>query len=56
MTELAVVADDPCDALVCEWNARRYQLTRWWAAPVADVCLVFGDAAEPVGIGRVIRC
>lgn len=56
MTDLAVVAGDPADPMVTAWNARRYRLTRWWAAPVADVALVFGDAEDPDGVGRVIRC
>lgn len=57
LSELAVVGGSEADAMVTDWNARRYRLTRWWlAAPVADVALIFGDETTPDGVVRVIRC
>lgn len=55
LTELAVVGDDWCDGPVTKWNARRYELTRYWEdTPVADIHLWFGGARY--GIAREIKC
>ena len=45
LTEIAVIADSEMDTLACQWNRRRYQLTRYYPPkplPSVDVALIFG--------------
>lgn len=43
LTEIIVIADSEMDGLACQWNRRRYQLTRYWGQmPRCEIALIFG--------------
>lgn len=45
LTEIVVIADSEMDGLACQWNRRRYQLTRYYPPkplPLVGVALIFG--------------
>ena len=45
LSSIAVIADSELDALACQWNRRRYQLTRYYPPkplPRCEIALVFG--------------
>lgn len=59
LSELAVVGGSEADAMVTEWNARRYRLTRYYPPkplPAVDVALVFGEVDTEISAGRIIAC
>lgn len=57
LTEIAVMANDPCDSLAVEWNDRRFNLYRFYGEPVGvDVHLIF-DGWDGRELGaKIIRC
>lgn len=58
LTELWVMADTDMDAMASAWNLRRYELRRWWVAPVgAGVALIFpGSDGDLPEAERLIWC
>jgi hypothetical protein len=56
LSEVRVVGGSSLDAPVTAWNARRFELRRYWdAEPEADVALIFpGWDGEVPTVGRVI--
>lgn len=54
LTEVRVVAETEMDRLAVEWNARRYELRRYWVEPEGDVALVFPGWDGGYKAGRVI--
>lgn len=57
LTEVRVVAETEMDRMVVEWNARRYELRRYWVDPEGDVALIFpGHTGGLPRAERIIWC
>lgn len=57
LTEIAVLASDPCDPLAVEWNDRRFNLYRFYREPVGvDVHLIFDGYSGREWGAKIIRC